>query len=896
MQIEAKPIPHEQAPTSPESEGTKLTPQLLVDIFLGKEDEEKLTPAFSKVVFGHSFADFDLDQLLTYYFALKLGIVAHNAPFIFTADVHELTTDGTSHYDDPTTLVIEGFGHAPDEKITDVKEKRRNGNIANGLTGEPAASELLRPPFQARLGKIDPEVKKQIRNLESWMIANETDDGELRGTVKNLHTLNLIKPIFYGLKQLYSENSPEAAMTLVVRLVELLEKIISGATEEQLKQEYAAEIQAGTNVETKQQTALKERLNNPATFKQITTLQNVTITYFDIRGLGVDKGAVALAKTKGKPDILILVDDQLDPSNTNTVLGIQYKIVVEQHTPFLEGENQDLLSVLHDRMQMAESQFGKGYNYSEVSSFGSHAAIVASPQSAGSEIRAISMWRSLQNFFDYPRYSLEGFKVKAAQVAAKLGTEQYSIVPVAPSESEYRFGNRAIAITLPTPEGLVTTTLSEEDLYYYEPLLTENTDENQRLLLARTTVSEPRAVVEAKKQQLHAWTEKYLDNQSPQRLLELLNSVNENSLISLPIAQKVAIVQAISEDPESIRHIWDKNDLTFSLIDARLPEEIMPYMEEYKLNRYKLKSLAHSIDTTLINNTISEVVRSKNQPLQQNLAEGLLRILQSETYKTTHSEEVYDSLLQSLLFLAAELRFTNASLAQQIVSAIETSYGEAMRSHWKQIDPSYRDLIAKNFPESSLIALIPDEQVETIAGLAGSKMQPFNTEVTLERMMESGNKTATILIEVTRPIKTKVMRSQFQTSSGTMAPLDDLDGYFSCGSFNLEQREHMKLVEAILPSLRTAIQEVLMTDDETKLRIIQGGFINRLTAQVQEYISDILFEVMEQRYPEDRPSELRKKVRHFKETRLLWANHNRQTDEYVDSQFLEPLPSETHIE
>ena len=877
----------------------------LTDIFLGQREQQEKEEKqyFSTVVFGHSFKDFDLDQLFTYYFALKLGLIPPNAEIIFTTNVHDTGENGKSYFDDPSYLVIEGFGHTPEEKsekgFVSINTKRSKGNFANGPKDEPAAAELMRQFGSTH--KADLEQKKELKDFTNWITA--TEDRKKRDLFGKMDLikqkqLDPIKHIFYGLKAKYSEDTPENKAQLVIESITALEDIMSGATTAEITEKYAEIMalapDAVADELTEHNQALQERLTNPETFKQVTTLSGTTITFFDIRGIPISKGAVGLANTKHKHDILLFVSDHYSAKNTNEVVGTEYKIYL-QNSESESGDTADqadqsnLLALLADRLQQAEAQFGSGYEYSEVSSFGSHDTIVASPQSAGSSIESKSMWRALQNFFDYPRYSVADFKQKTAELAQKLGTEQYTILPVAPSETSYQFGSRQMVFTLPSNEGQITTTLTEEDLPFYEPLFTDDPQQNVQLLLERTSISEPAAVITAKQEQLETWTDTYLASQDAERLLELLGKVNENSITSLATEKKIAILHTISQNAAAIGAIWDKDNLTYAVIDARLPEEILPFTDAYKLNRYKLKSLAHSIDTTLVNNTIAEAVASRQQTQQDQLATSLLAILQNKTYKQTHTKEVYDTLLQNLLFFAAEVVQSNRSLAERILSELEHNYGSDMHSHWQQIDPSYRDLLKTNFPDSTLATLIPEDQVQTIPGLAGSKVREFDQTASLERMISSNDKTITVLVEVTRPIAARVMRSDFKTTFGEMKKLETLDAHYSTGAFNLERKEHLKLVSALIPTLRTAMEEILLDDTEAKLRIIQGGFINVLTAQLQSQVTRILFEIYEKRHPDAQASEIREKVEHCMKEQIVWSSKNRQTDSYEDSPFMEEL-------
>lgn len=874
-------------------------PHLLNTIFIGEKEAREKKQVFSKVVMGHSYADFDIDQLFAYYFALKGGLIPANAPVLFTTNVQAVDENNSSFFSDPTTLVIEGFGHKPEENSASVAQKKAQGNFANGINGEPAASEL-----KARFGSTHfqrnlPDTL-QLKDLDYWLQAQEGFDQTKRGSVRrltnNVIDLDLIVPLFYGLKEKYKENTPQNQAQLLIEAVSALEKIVRGATTEEIRSTYTQELALGTQKEKDTQKTLVEKLSNPDTYRQVTTMSGITLTYFDIRGLNQEKGARALANSKGKSDVLLLIDDQKNPQNPEEIIGTQFKIFQQNNVP--NNEFSSLLALLADRLALAEAQFGKGYHYSKQSSFGSHEAIVASPQSEGSDIPAEAMWQSLQHFFDYPRHTNSSFEKKATQIATALGTEQFTLLPVEPTHTSYELGTRKIIFTLPAPStddgALTTISLTEEDLLFYEPLLTGSVEENRTLLLQRTALSEPSTVIEKKAEHAKKWIAEYCHSNDAERLLAVLAIINEATLVSLPLEQKITILSVISQNNSAISHIWDKNDLTYGLVDLRLPEEIKPFMEEYKLNRYRLKSLARTIDTTLVRQVISESLATKDQGQQTQLAETLLQILTSEAYVQSHMQQTYDSLLPSLIFYATELKASNPTLATHLISELKQKYGNQMSQHWSQLDSSYKELLSKHFATEAdpLFSLIPEsEKRESISGLANSKLLKPNT-VELSANIEAGkhNPTITLLVEITRPIAAKVLLSEFTTASGDTQTIDALDGYISTGAFNIEEGEHMKVVTALVPMVMECVTQVLLTNPDTKLRIIQGGFINRLSAQVQEHISQALEKYfMELRQPQSWQDvqNVQAEIRSFKQTRLFWSNHNRNTDGYVDSPFVE---------
>ncbi len=876
-----------------------LLPDILTTVFIGEAASREKKQVFTQVVMGHSFQDFDIDQLFAYYFALKGGLISANAHVLFTPNIHEENEDSSSYFSNPSTLVIEGFGHSPDENDAKVSQKKTLGNFANGSNGEPAATELKARYGSTHFQKNLPDTL-QLKDLDYWLQAQEGFDTNKRGSIRKLKSdvidLDLIVPLFYGLKEKFKENTPQNQAQLLIEAVTALEKIVHGATTEEIKATYSEVLIAGAQKEKESRAPLVERLTNPETYRQVTTMAGITLTYFDIRGLNQEKGARALANSKGKSDILLLIDDQKNPQNTQETIGAQFKIFQQNTNP---GTNDSpLLALLADRFALAEAQFGKGYHYSKQSSFGSHDALVASPQTAGSDIPADALWQSLQHFFDYPRHSNSHFEKKASQIAAALGTEQFTLMQVEPSNTRYELGTRKCIFTLPTSntnEGTLTTVgLTEEDLLFYEPLFTESVEENRTLLLQRTALSEPPAVIERKAEHAKKWITEYCKTNDAERLLAVLAMVNEKTLTSLPLEQKITILSVISQNKTAVAHIWDKNDLTYGLVDVRLPEEIKPFMEDYKFNRYRLKSLARTIDTKLVGRAISETIATKNQQQQTALVETLLQILTSEAYVQSHTGQSYDSLLPSLIFYAAELKPTNPTLASHLISELTQKYGSEMSGHWNQLDASYKELLRKHFATEvePLLALIPEsESTETISGLTNSKVQKPNT-AELVANIEAGKhgQTISLLVEITRPIAAKVLLSEFTTTTNEIQKIDAIDGSISTGAFNIEDGEHMKVVSVLVPMVMDCVTDILLTQPDTKLRIIQGGFPIRLSTQVQDHISQALNDYfMQQRQPQtwQEVQAVQAEVNTFKKTRLFWSNYNGNTGGYLDSPFLE---------
>lgn len=300
--------------------------------------------------------------------------------------------------------------------------------------------------------------------------------------VLNSEVLKQITPIFYGLKEQYSDPTELLRQTFT-----LIDDIVTNPRDPQtVLQRYQESLTIYQQKREKDLATLEERAKDTRYLRQATTLQGITLAYFDVRGLNISSGGMAVAEKATGSDVIILIDSLMASEFPDAPLGTEIVIKATNADANLE-------TALAERLQTSEMLFGKGFKLKKT--YGGHPGIIASPPDSGSELQPDTIWVALQRYFNVPRYSKAEFTQKAYTIADKLQIGQGLPYLFLPPSDQYSLAQWQMQLTLPHESGgVVAITINEQELPLYETSLTDDPVFNRRLLAQKTVVSEPEAV------------------------------------------------------------------------------------------------------------------------------------------------------------------------------------------------------------------------------------------------------------------------------------------------------------------------------------------------------------------------------------------------------------------
>ncbi len=787
----------ERKPGSPETESTLLR----------------------EVVFGHSFSHFDRDQLMTYYLAIKAGLITKDTPCTFTRQPN------SDQLQDQQTLVIEGFGEEAMGKNTH--------NYTNKVVVErdneteiPAVSAFYQA--NSRSFEKSPQAAA-IKDFVAWARAAESGTQRKQLSTLNSDTLQAWTEIFYALKHKF-HHMPAALLSASVNL---LDRVLANTPRIDLLENYGHVLNELSEKQHADEVALERRAapeqpENKMFLRTCITMNNVRLGYFDIRGLDIEKGGMEKAFEKTQADIVMLVDDEKDENGN--VIGTQMLIKMAKGA---DEMNMNLRQLLAERMNNNEALFGKGFVFSQTAQVGGHPGIVASAAEVGSGLHAEHLWVALQRFFDVPRYTEETFRSAAAELAKKCGIENYlPQLKVYPS-SDFALSEYATQLSLPDSDGqFKTVIITEQDLSLYLSLCTEDIAANRAFIEEKNMQTEPAAVAEIRREKASGWLEFYLEDKQATRLLEVCNELNVNHLTNLPAEQLLSLLEIIAADSQAIDLIWGKQINAFQ-ITQKVADWIEQNVEHAKNERFHYLSVAKKIDTHVMNALREKIFASNNAAQQERYIQALLTILTSPNYVAQHTKGGPDFLLESLLLFAGDTRVSE-TLSRHTLEQLIDKYQN--QQHWQQvafqggiryIQPRFPDLYTKITTNLE----VPPEQAQRLPIHANNYFLPINTEALQKRIESEGTNTyATLLVEIGRPIAKDVTNKGIHAidENGNRTQVEvtfDAEMHVR-GSLLFDDQFHEETVVA--DKIVEFAKELCAKNPQGKVRIILGSFPNML--------------------------------------------------------------------
>lgn len=791
------------------------------ETLVNRHDEtEKPSRSFSKVVFGHPADSFDRDQAITYYLALKLGWISAQTEVVFTRQVN------ADDLNDRSVLVIEGID--PQYKHAN---KLSYGNLTHDASSDlPAATTLYR---NASRELENHPLASVLKDLTTWL--NQADNK----TEASLKLDSVAKPklkLFTRIFNSYNRTLRHDPQNMVGATVQLLDTIINpDITIEQMAETFQTQLEEAEEYHRKKQVELSKILTEPNRLQTTTTFTGLKLTMCDVRGLDLDSGAITFAGRHTEADVVLLISD-----NPEAATGMVFKIAIPK---LLQAKHRhiDLRKLMADRLDMSEMLFGKGTEFTVMNSVGGHQAIIGASPWQGSALNVEQLWAAVQDFFDSDRFSVEDLDDEVRQLQQELGTARATFLPMITPADAHSLPERVVAVTLPT-EGTdlsteITIQLTESDLYWLKQVWTTNQATNRRILLQKTTLTDPTEVVRRRQYAALTMLDQAIAQNDWQLLLRSLDKLNPVSLTELSTDTLLGIIQSISLNQPAIAEIWDPSKTRFKIKDVTLPEEISIEMRQYRQQRYRLFSLANLVDHYLINELTR---RTQNDPEELKLlTQSLIDIATSDAYASSDQQLMNDQLWSAITFCLDKLhRQHQSSSARNYAHELSNTYSledEVTQDLIKRIHPSYLMQLVDLFPDVFEGWLNWDELSESQLNrftlqIPQSEAELPNFDALAEKLAQNPERDITLLFEVLRPIRATVERADIYTSDfqSHYSQGLEIDGGLSVGALNLDENDHLEVVQLAVEM----VMELLPTLEnfpDREVNIIAGSWLNTLS-------------------------------------------------------------------
>jgi hypothetical protein len=845
--------------------------------------EKEVQPTmFSRVVFGHDFRDFDRDQFLVYFQARAMGMIpryanTHDKSLEFTSQV----ADKDLYSDD--VLVVEGIPERFKGKINSLSTKDgvKRGNFDNDPTDDSPAAQKFHQvignkilPEQITSGRVEPGFKEKLSTVVSWLSAVDKGEAYKGANAFLSGDLKAMNALLNQLKYRYANEAPEKYLDAAYEMMGQLfdsERIAQGIKLHNYG-DNAKILREGIDRKAEQRKLITERLHNPSSFNVATTMTGLNIAYVDVRGLGLLSGsggaAINFAKRERGVDIdlVVLMDDEFD--SEGNVVGNRLQMQRNAEAEFDDDYDSDSISsskvyeskirdvdlrkILADRLNLSEQLFGAGVEATTNSTYGGHPGLVASPRGVGTYISPETIQYAISKFYDCPRYSTEVFRGVAKKFAQLAGTDKFDWTRMSDVQDGTSIASRIIGLTIQNQTGKdVLILLSEEDLPLYESVLKPgDISANKEILLKLTDFSEHPSIVAAREERARVLLDSYISGDNAERILAVIQDLNEASLAGLQPEVLLKALEIISNNANAVNAIWNKDSLIFKNSRQFLPDWICRDIEQDSAARYEYSSAVPAkVDSVLIGTLLDTAARTDDGEFHRRVGESLVRILTSDIYKNSHTEEYYDFLLIHTLEFLSTSRIDN-DIRQQIATAVAEKYGTDMAAHWQAIALDNSGIMLEAFSQfpdefSPLFETLDIKKEDfTIEGVSKSRVVPFTAEAVqsaLERQKELGFETnpyATILVQIGRPIIDLLAERGThrldidEVGKRITEPTVEPDALIKVGRLlrlGDGYEEYIKVADAVVEQLRQA-QDLLPKD--AMLRIVRGGFPDALTAEL----------------------------------------------------------------
>jgi hypothetical protein len=714
-------------------------------------------PQFRKIVLGHSWRDVDGDQMTALCLAKSFGMVVENAPIVCT----NLPSPDDAR--DPSVMVVEG-----------IPKDQRNGlnslSTGNFDTGpkDQSATAMIRDASQALIRRNKP--KQEILDFVRWFDAVERNGTADIPKTLNPDNLKIWSSVLHGIK--LTSQTPQEALG---RAYDAFQKVIIAGTLPVLRDQYKPELARLAEIQTESATRLQEAIHNePQRISTAETGTGLRVSTIDIRGLGVEKGAMNYAVEHGNPDVVLLIDDAYNDEGKPEKTQFKIKSTSSRY-------NLNLQELLAERLSLAESLFGSGYAIVTKTGFDGHPGIIGSPRT-GSDLDPTMLRHAVETFFDTPRFPVDDWKGLCQNLCGELSITQFVPTESFSVSNPAKLPDRDLIMVIPDNQQNRLVRISESDLpLYLEELASMKhegmkPDEMRRWLLTKTEITEPEAIAVRRQKQALAGLEKALEAQNAGRILDMLDQINPNQLENLDSDVHIRILETVSNSETALRHVLDPNDLLYNLDTSGLPDWIKDNTDVQKTARFTMRAVQWKFNSVLLDKIAA---LSQHEQYASHIAESLQRIITSDAYKNARTSDIPDKILET----------------------VKTIKNTELLQLWKN-----------TFPD---VHIEENAQRQSIPGIDGGWFS-----VSPEQMNDA--KPVTVLIEIGRPIADKVLKP------------DEVPALHisTAGKWLSDPKEASSILSELTLTQLTALLENAHAD--VPIRIIRGGFPNVLVHRMVE--------------------------------------------------------------
>lgn len=596
-------------------------------------------PHFAQVVFGHSYRDFDIDQLGCFIIGIELGLIDTNTHFIFGRVVED------SQLSDPSALVLEGYkGSRPGG---DTKLQGKATNFLNGPQDQPATfmlysqyRHLFDNPANPRLGKL--------KQFVLWLNNVEQGKYQQAETEPNHQLFLQLRQIFHALKNQYTQINQSGQ--LLSALGQLFDKWLSSEeiSIDSLKQDY---LQALADHQTSEQNSwqrLNEQVKTEPQRLKVQTAGELRVGIIDVSGIDAARGGFAVldsyvnSTNQGPLQLQMLISDVL--SDDGSKLGTKLLIKIPETT------DSSILQALATKLNIQEMQFGWGYGLLQITDFGGHKGIIGTPGGIGTKLEAPDLVAAIINFLQVPRQPASSFERLASGQLITAGYPNHTFNQPS-SSSQFELPESTIEITIADKKVI---SLTEQDWFFYQQVLTQNPELNlKQLLEQKNGLDEHIEVAKVKREFGRDLIKQALTNNDVHQALTALEYLVSDDFELIDSTNLLKLFELISRNDKAIDQLYNPVNNRFRILNP-VPNWMDKDQTAYGRARYTWNSVPQKLHSFGLNRLVKLAKENPNQDnqIRTDLINTLLRLINVQKFSELHQLPQNDNVLASLIELS----------------------------------------------------------------------------------------------------------------------------------------------------------------------------------------------------------------------------------------------------
>jgi hypothetical protein len=815
---------------------------------------------YNRVVFGHRFREFDRDQLMTYYFAYKAGLITLNTPVECTATV--------SHDDlsNSKVMVIEGVPKTAKRNTIDF------GNFDNDAgNGDPAAWMLQ----QRVRNQFARELQPRMQELANWFRARELKV-ELKQPLTQLDGGALGDLCTHVLRGVKDES--QSINQLLTQAIPLIDDVVLGGKSWQRSDNFERLKTNGRRSEAREENILREHFLNPDTYIYTKTLSGKKLMLLDCFGTHTDSGISTVTNeiltrhNYDKPDLVMIIADTLDDNGVSRGA----RIILQSNNDVDEGVS--LQEVFEDRLNYLESLFGRGYQ----AIFGGHADFQGSDKVYGSGLNPRHLWFALQRFLDVKRYSLEQFKSFSHDFAmTTLGVTTVHHEHQLESRSPTSLPDRYFEVALPNNGDLLyykTLKIYESDIPYYEEVFNNYCEKDSArfsaVLAEQNDMQYPRVIAQTRRVHALEIVENYQKSNSPIGLLDAISQLAHKDLIELPLDHKLKLLEIITASEEAIDAVWNADNSTYRITSRAMPNHIASDARMDARAKFLYQSVSQLVDQELLQGALHLVTKEYTIESALRLVTVLESITKSASFTESHSssvaeyrDRVLDTYCGCVLLIEQQGTLDGAHVSNLFQDITErypyyalyvqrgtSVYSEQLRGRIpgtsRELEQNYETtpIPLRSNPNSAIIYKGDSVLVDIIQQFESSRQQPI----------------VSVRLELGRTIDDTALSEYGITRiGGSIEQNPRFASVVSIGStieMGPDSNEVIVIRDALCAHIKQLVDTLNSMDSNASIRIVSSGLPNQLVVSMVARL--IHFGIAD---------------------RVLFGNYNMQTAYYFDT-------------